>query len=218
MDEVTEPRRMIIDVGPLTRSIRRVVPALVSAFWDYPETRHLLPGERARRRVLPRYLASDARDAARHGTLLAAHGGNKPVGAAAWLPPGAYPISGWRQAVQAIRLAPIAPWGARALAEALRGQAANRSHHVDLPPHYWLRAIGVHPASQGLGVGRRLMAPVLARADEEGRGCFLFTATEANVGWYGSLGFEVRSTFHPTPRWPRVWAMWRESSGVVGGL
>ncbi len=69
------------------------VKVLTAAFWEYPETVHLLPDERRRRRVLPRYLLSDARDAARFTTLLGAFADGRLVGAAAWIPPEAYPVS-----------------------------------------------------------------------------------------------------------------------------
>ncbi len=187
-----------------------VVPCLVRAFWDFPETRHLLGAEPARRRVLPRLLGSDARDAARFGTLQAVRDDQgRVVGAAAWLPPGAYPVSWGRQAREGVRLLPVLPWGLGALREVLRGQEANRRHHRALPPHFWLRAVGVEPARQHEGIGSMLVRGMLARADAEGKGCFLFTATDENARWYRSSGFDVIATYHPTPTWPKTWAMWR---------
>ncbi len=134
------------------------------------------------------------------------------MGAAAWLPPGAYPISVWRQIVEGARLLPIAPWGLGALREARKGQAANRERHAPCPRHYWLRAIGVDPSRQGQGVGTALLRSMLERADAQGSGCFLFTATERNVRWYEAVGFTAVSTYHPTPTWPQVCAMWRDAS------
>jgi GNAT superfamily N-acetyltransferase len=182
------------------------------AFWDFPETCHLLPRERARRRVLPRYLGSDARDAAAFGTLQCVSDEGSVVGAAAWLPPHAYPVSLRRQAAEAFHLLPIVPWSIGALRKALKGQAANRDQHAGCPPHYWLRAIGVDPDRQGQGVGTLMMRSLLDRADADYRGCFLFTATEQNAHWYESFGFTVLSTYHPTPEWPQVWAMWRDAT------
>jgi ribosomal protein S18 acetylase RimI-like enzyme len=180
---------------------------MVAAFWDYPETLHLLPDERRRRHVLPRYLLSDARDADRFGLLLVAPDGS---GAAAWIPPSAYPIGVGRQLRQLVDLAPALPWAWRAALEARRAQTANRVEHRRHPEHYYLRSIGVDPAAQGRGIGSSLMWPVLDRADREGVGCFLQTATEANVAWYGRFGFETVASYQPTPTWPTTWALWRE--------
>jgi GNAT superfamily N-acetyltransferase len=185
------------------------VDALVAAFWDYPETVHLLADERRRRHVLPRYLASDCADSLRYDALLGVRVDGEIAGAAAWLPPEAYPIPLARQVAQVLALAPSLPWGLGAAREALRGQAANRQAHRR-DPHWFLRSVGVHPAHQGTGVGRALIDPVLERADRDAVGCFLFTALLGNVAFYERFGFTVLSTYRPTPRWPQVWAMWRD--------
>jgi ribosomal protein S18 acetylase RimI-like enzyme len=187
-----------------------VVRPMVKAFWDYPETVHLLPDEHRRRRVLPRYLLSDVRDAARFGTLFGAESDGEVVGAAAWIPPEAYPVSLSRQARQLLDLAPALPWGWRAAREARRGQAANRAHHRVHSPHFYLRAIGIDPRVQGRGLGASLVRPALEMADNREVGCFLQTATAENVSWYERFGFAVVATYRPTSSWPDVWAMWRK--------
>jgi ribosomal protein S18 acetylase RimI-like enzyme len=188
----------------------RAVPALVRAFWDFPETVHLLADARARRRVLPRFLGTDVRDSAGFDTLLAATDAGVVVGAAAWLPPSGYPVTAWRQVKQVGHLLPIAPWGVHAAREGMRGRRVVRDHHDRFGPHYYLRAIGVDPEHQGRGIGAALVRPMLARASAEGVGCYLTTTTEANVAWYLHLGFTRVATFHPTPGWPEVSAMWRD--------
>lgn len=188
-----------------------VVSCLVEAFWDFPETCHLLPRASVRRRVLPRFLGADTSDAAAFGGLEAVRSNGVVVGAAAWLPPTTYPVSVRRQLQEATRLAPIAPWALGALREALRGRAANRHHHTSCPPHYWLRAIGVRPEHHGKGIGTLLVSSLLRRAEHDERGCFLFTATAQNASWYESFGFTVTASYHPTATWPEVWAMWRDA-------
>jgi GNAT superfamily N-acetyltransferase len=185
------------------------VDSLVEAFWRYPESVHLLPDESRRRRVLPRYLLSDVRDAARFGTLLAATLHGDVIGAAAWIPPEAYPVSVGRQVRQALELAPALPWGWRAAGEAQRGRTANRAHHRVHPPHFYLRALGVTPVVQAQGMGTALVRPVLALADDRNVGCFLQTASIENVSWYQQFGFTVAASYRPTPSWPPVWTMWR---------
>lgn len=187
------------------------VRPLVRAFWSDPETLHLLPNERDRRHVLPRYLLSDVRDAVGFDMLFGAESADgQLVGAAAWIPPEAYPVTAGRQLRQAVGLAPSLPWGWRAPLEARRGQAANRARHRIHPPHFYLRAIGVDPASQARSVGTSLMEPALRVADDRSVGCFLQTVTDANVAFYRQFGFRVVDEYHPTTRWPLVQAMWRD--------
>lgn len=182
--------------------------ALVEAFWDYPETVHLLPSERTRRQVLPRYLDGDCRDSLPHDGLLGVTIDGQTVGAAAWLPPEAYPIPLGRQLMQAALLAPALPWGIGAAREARRGQTANRARHPH-EPHFFLRAVGVAPSFQGRGVGAALINHQIDIADARGIGCYLTTAKESNVSFYSRFGFETTDVYHPTASWPTVWAMWR---------
>src|SRR5215467_8051980 len=57
-----------MEIAPVPPARRAdAVRVLVAAFWDYPETAHLLPDPARRRRVMPRYLASDVADTLRHG-------------------------------------------------------------------------------------------------------------------------------------------------------
>ncbi len=186
-----------------------VVGPLVRAFWAQPETRHLLPDENRRRRVLPRVMRADARDAAAAGTLLGAVVDGDIVGAAAWLPPSAHPMTVRRQLRQLVTVAPSLPWAWGALREARRGQPAVAVHRP-AEEHMHLRTIGVDPAFAGRGLGSALVRPLLDVADERGLGCFLLTGTLDNVGWYERFGFTVSATFRPTPTSPPVWAMWRD--------
>lgn len=190
--------------------VQRVLPAMVRAFWDFPETVHLLPNERNRRRALPRYLAADMRDAQRQSGLRIAERDGKAVGALAFLPPGSYPLSWQRQLRQLVELMPALPWGVHAALEGQRGRTTNAAaHRAHAEPHYFLHTLGIDPDYQRRGIGTELIAPVLTQADAEHVGCFLFTATEANATWYSSLGFETSQRYNPTPTWPDVWAMWR---------
>jgi ribosomal protein S18 acetylase RimI-like enzyme len=194
----------------VTDDVKRALPAMVRAFWDFPETLHLLPSERKRKHALPRFLGSDMRDAHTQGGLRLAERDGKVVGALGFLPPGTYPPSWQRQLRQIVDLAPALPWGFHAAREGMRGSQQNAAQHrVHDEPHYFIQVLGVDPDYQRKGVGTELIKPVLQEADAMGVGSFLFTATEANAAWYGSLGFETTKRYNPTPTWPDVWAMWR---------
>jgi GNAT superfamily N-acetyltransferase len=192
------------------REVAEAAHVLARAFREYPETLHLLGTGRRRDVVLPRFLATDVRDAAAvGGARLARDGGGTTItGAALWIPPGRYPIPWRRQAGQLVSLVPTLPWTAPILPELLRSQRTIRPGHPH-EPHWYLRVLGVDPIHQGTGIGSALLRPVLAEADRFGVGAYLTTAVEANVAWYARFGFEVLESLHPTPTWPLTWRMWR---------
>lgn len=72
-------------------------------------------------------------------------------------------------------------------------------------PHYYLEIIGVRPDHQGKGVGSRLIAPMLVRADCENVPCYLETQTESNVAFYRKRGFAVVEALHMPHGGPQVW-------------
>lgn len=78
-------------------------------------------------------------------------------------------------------------------------------------PHYYLAVLGTHPDHQGRGLGSAVLAPTLARADEEGVGCYLESSKESNVAFYARHDFEVTGTHDVAGgRGPRMWLMWRD--------
>lgn len=54
---------------------------------------------------------------------------------------------------------------------------------------WYLSIVGVTPAAQGQGIGRRLLEPTLAEADGAGADCYLETFDRRNPGFYERLGF-----------------------------
>jgi predicted GNAT family N-acyltransferase len=53
--------------------------------------------------------------------------------------------------------------------------------------------MGVDPGSQRMGLGGRLLKPVLETADREAVDCYLETADPANVEYYARHGFVVEN-------------------------
>jgi ribosomal protein S18 acetylase RimI-like enzyme len=76
-------------------------------------------------------------------------------------------------------------------------------------PHFYLSVLGVEPAGQGRGLGSALMAPMLARCDQEGVGAYLESSKQSNVRFYERHGFRVREEIR-FPRGPVMWLMWRD--------
>ncbi len=188
---------------------------LARCFRANPNFVDLFPGSLARSRALPRMFAAGLRDAFGFGHVYAAtrevEGATRDelAGVAVWLPPGAFPLSTARQLRALPGMAGVlaaAPRSARRLLRYTAGIA--RSHPAQ--PYWYLEVVGVDPAAQGLGIGTRLLEPVLALADRTGRPCYLETMTERNVGWYRGLDFEVREAgIRFVPGGPQNWTMIR---------
>jgi len=185
---------------------------LARSFHESPNLVHLFPHARARARALPRLQRACLRDALGFGHVYAATLRGEVVGVAAWLPPGAFPLSSRRQLRVLPDTARMLAASPRSTPRLLRFMAGVRRLHP-AQPYWYLEVIGVEPSAQGLGIGSRLLEPVLALADEAGQRCYLETMTERNVAWYGKLGFEVsRAGVSFAPGGPPNWTMLRHPS------
>jgi ribosomal protein S18 acetylase RimI-like enzyme len=182
---------------------------LAHSYHDHPNFIDFFPDEKVRDRVLPHVCIAGLRDALGFGHVYAATRGGEIVGVAAWLPPGAFPLSPRRQLrvlPDMIRVLATAPRPARRL---LRFMISVVGRHPE-QPYWYLENVGVKPAAQGLGAGTRLLEPVLSLADAAGQPCYLETQTERNVAWYRKLGFEVREAgVRFVPGGPPNWTMIR---------
>jgi GNAT superfamily N-acetyltransferase len=76
-------------------------------------------------------------------------------------------------------------------------------------PHFYLALLGVVPEARGRGVARRLLSPVLRRADELGWTVALETHLESNVSLYVRFGFELQSNERFAPDGPQCFTMLR---------
>jgi ribosomal protein S18 acetylase RimI-like enzyme len=182
---------------------------LTRSFLANPNFVDLFPDEEARARALPHVQRACLRDALGMGRVYAASRGGELLGVAAWLPPGGFPLSPRRQfraVPDMVRVLAAAP---RSFGRLLRfTDGVTKLHPAQ--PYWYLEAVGVEPAAQGMGIGTLLLEPVLAGADEAGQLCYLETMTERNVAWYRRLGFEVRSAgVSFTPGGPANWTMIR---------
>jgi len=108
------------------------------------------------------------------------------AGAAVWTPPGQWHFTLADQArVAAGTLAAFGAGGAVRLLKLLDG--VEKAHLRE--PHYYLFALGADPEFQGRGVGAALMAPMLARCDEERMVAYLESSNPANLTFYRRHGF-----------------------------
>jgi GNAT superfamily N-acetyltransferase len=190
---------------------------LTRSFLTNPNFVNLFPDEEVRARALPHVQRACLRDALRAGHVYMASRGGEILGVAAWLPPGGFPLSARRQLAAAPDMARVLAAAPRSLGRLLRFTSGLAKLHP-AQPHWYLEAVGVEPGARGLGIGTRLLEPVLARADEAGQPCYLETMTERNVAWYGRLGFEVRSAgVSFTAGGPPNWTMLRRPGAAASG-
>jgi GNAT superfamily N-acetyltransferase len=80
-------------------------------------------------------------------------------------------------------------------------------------PHYYLAFVGVEPRWQGRGIGAALLAPVLARCDEERMPAFLEASSPHNRALYERHAFTVTEEFKLGRTAPPQWRMWRKPQG-----
>jgi ribosomal protein S18 acetylase RimI-like enzyme len=132
-----------------------------------------------------------ARDALRFRSVYAAETADGQVhGVAIWLPPGRFPWSAWRQLRGAGWMLGVLVAAPRSFPTFMRtGMNAARLHPSDR--HWYLETMGVAPSAQRLGLGSRLLGPVLELADRDRVDCYLGTSDRANVPFYERHGFEV---------------------------
>lgn len=204
----TDPRAHPVVVTPMVADdVAEATAVLARAFWPDP-----LFGVFARSRLqehhaLATTFAAFLADARPFGECLVARGGQRIIGAAAWMPPGAMPRTTGREIALQGRIAPVLATGRnRRLALRLL-DAVDRHHPSD--PHWYLFLLGTDPIAQGRGVGGLLMEPVLRRADEEGVFCYLETQKEQNLAYYRRYGFETASELR-LDGGPPLWSMRRE--------
>ena len=63
-------------------------------------------------------------------------------------------------------------------------------------PHFYINALGVHPQSQGKGIGGAILSQVhqMSEQHSDSHGVALDTQTEENVGYYQRFGYDVSTT------------------------
>ena len=193
----TARRATAADAAALTRS-------LAQAFQDDPVARWSCPSPTLRPRLLERFYAVRLRQ-----LLTADDVWTDPSCAATalWAPPGAWRTS-WREEL-ALARAMVTPRLLWRLPLVSRGLIAVEHAHPPAPPHWYLAMLGTAPAAQGRGLGSAVLAPVLARCDEDGVGAYLESSKERNIAFYARHGFRVTRELR-LPRGPRMWAMWRD--------
>lgn len=183
------------------------VATLARAFHRDPLFDFLIPDAVSQARAALTFLGSLVADAAPFGEVWVARSGEAILGAAVWLPPGAYPRSARRNALSLAHDLRSAHRIGRRIVPAARLYAEiDRAHHQVREPHWYLAVLGCDPGWQGRGVGSSLLAPVLERIDAGPEPGYLETQKEENVPWYRRHGFDVVEELRARGC-PTMWAM-----------
>lgn len=129
-------------------------------------------------------------------------------GGSLWLPPGeAKHIPLWNSLdIAAVMLRHGGP-GALRRGLAVDGYLARIK---PTEPHYYLFAIGARRGRQGKGIGGKLMAAGLERANAERMPVYLESSKRDNLPFYRRFGFELIEEVVPARGCPPMWPMWRE--------
>ena len=78
-------------------------------------------------------------------------------------------------------------------------------------PHYYLFTIGTTQAARGKGIGKALLAPILAACDRNGMPVYLENSNPTNSGFYAAHGFHRMDVFNIDGEGsPIMEPMWRD--------
>lgn len=194
------------------RDVAQAAQSLGEAFGDYALLVNAAPDPERRLRLAQAFGAVALYYAVRWGEAYATS--PRFEGVAAWLPGEHFPMT----AAKALRAVPLSFFFA--LGRNGGGHLRRASAHLDalhrrLAPagHVFLFVLGVRPAHRGEGMASRLLRPVLARLDREGRPCYVDTVNGEAVPMYEHFGFRIleESTIPGTDL--PAWALLRPPAG-----
>ncbi|GGM47652.1 N-acetyltransferase [Longimycelium tulufanense] len=179
-----------------------IVGTLTKAYAGYPWMSWTIAADDHHRRLRAFQLLFTEQIAFRFGEVWIAHGGSA---VAVWTPPDAevpdHVMAEYQARAEEIQ-------GERA-AVAAASQILCRPHRPQ-EPHWFLGPVAVQPKLQGRGLGRAVLKPGLAAADEQWRPCYLETSSERNLRLYRHLNFQVTKELTMPGGGPRVWCMRRD--------
>jgi GNAT superfamily N-acetyltransferase len=159
-------------------------------------TREFADNETGRRQALALYFDYSMSEGARMGHLVVWP--DSAVGAAVWLLPAETSVyDAEAKAKRAFLAEALGAAGADTYQRIIDFMRPRASAAVDESAWY-LSIVGVTPSAQGQGIGRRLIEPTLADADDAGVDCYLETFDSRNTRFYQRLGFSAAAS-HAEP-------------------
>ncbi len=195
--------------GLAAGEVRRASSLLAVAFADDPFIGHFFADRRRRSLALPSFFRAVLHEMADMGGLFALEMEGSLVGVAAWAPPGAAGPGSRSRRLSRIASREVDALFPRAAGRLRAGfEMLAASHPTE--PHWYLAFVGIDPGQQRRGLGRAILAPVLAQADDLAVPCYLETPFPDTRAFYRTLGFEETCRLHPVPGAPPIWTMTRD--------
>jgi len=186
--------------------VKALAAVLARAFSDDPPLVWLLPDTATRLgRVTRMFATIIGVESLRYGGVDLVCGGDEILGGAIWLPPGHWRV-GLREQVRAVPSHAWALTGSWGRASRY-GHALEEAHPKD--PHWYLKMIGVDPASQGRGVASLLLRSRLNRCDQDVQPAYLEASKPDGVSLYEHFGFRRVGSLDMPEGAPVVSGMWR---------
>lgn len=200
---------MNVTIKPLppsrTHDARRV---LLAAFAEDPVFSWFFPDLGVRSRVLNVIFSNLILANIRFESVWVALADNEIVGAAIWQAPTARD-SVWDHLRSAWTFAQI-KWFAGPNAEGIRKVFNQLAPLHPTEPHWYLAFVGIDPARQAQGIGKRLLMPVLSEADARQQACYLETPFLQSHAFYRRLGFELLDERTALVGAPPIWRFLRK--------
>lgn len=200
----------IVPVRP--HQVEAASRALARAFHDDPFLRYVAPHDARRRAALPVAFGTLLGYAARYGAADTTPGVD---GVLARVAPGGFPTRMAAMVRAGFWRLPAA-LGGRGFLRLVRMMAAMDRLHARAiaEPHWYFWAMGVEQEVRHHGLGARLLAHGLARADAEGLAVYGETFQPRMLPYLARLGFEVVAEADPPGGGPHLWALVRQPRPV----
>jgi GNAT superfamily N-acetyltransferase len=187
-----------------------IIETLTAAFYDDPLVKYLLPIQKSRAKRLSiamEFLLGFSSHECPIGTK-----GEEYAGVIGVSPPGHYPPPFlntltlltklvFKSLFSGMPLGVISQW-LRIFAQ------FDKMHPAE--PHWYVQILGVHPNHQGKGLGRKLLRPILRKADADGVSVYLESSNPKNLDFYRKHGFEVIQEITPVDGCPLIRVLLRK--------
>jgi ribosomal protein S18 acetylase RimI-like enzyme len=191
------------------RELRTGSRLLARAFADDPFIAHFLAQRRRRELAFPSFFRTVLHQLFDAGAVFGLETDGALIGVAAWAPPELSPPrrrSRLLAGLAALEVRVLFPHAAPRLVDGF--EKLGESHPPE--PHWYLAFVGIDPGHQRRGLGRALLAPIIARSDQAAVACYLKTPFPETRLFYRRLGFDDMDELRPVADAPTVWTMKRQ--------